>query len=99
PRRCGGPGRAAPDASAECGGGMSTGKPDDRLTPAEAAVWLRLGESTVRKWVTQGRLGGEWVEVAGTRRRALLVHRQDVERLARERAIRPAPRPPKDTGP
>jgi len=66
---------------------MSTGKADERLTLPQAAAWLRVTTTTLHKWVTDGHLQGEMMApVIG--RSQMMLKRDDVERLAQERADR-----------
>ncbi len=64
---------------------MSTGKADGGLTTRQAATLLGVSASTIRDWVTAGRIRAERITPPGGRM-YLLLNREDVEQVRRERA-------------
>ena len=64
---------------------MSTGTADDRLTTPQAASLLGVSTQSIREWVTAGRIRAERI-TPPKGRMYLLLNKQDVEQVRRERA-------------
>ncbi len=66
---------------------MSTGKADGGLTTRQAATLLDVSIKTVEKWVSTGRIKAERI-TPPVGRTYLVLNRDDVEQVRRERAPR-----------
>ena len=64
---------------------MSTGKADGGLTSHQAAALLGVSTQLIRGWVTKGRIRAEHI-TPPVGRTYLLLNKQDVEQVRRERA-------------
>ncbi len=64
---------------------MSPGETDDRLTTRQAATLLGVSTQSIRGWVTKGRIRAERI-TPPVGRMYLLLNRDDVEQVRRERA-------------
>jgi len=64
---------------------VSTGKADGGLTTRQAATLLDVSIKTVEKWVSAGRIRAERI-TPPLGRKYLVLNKQDVEQVRRERA-------------
>jgi len=64
---------------------VSTGETDDRLTTHQAAALLGVSTQSIRGWVTKGRIRAERI-TPPLGRMYLLLNREDVEQVRRDRA-------------